>query len=298
LQLTPKGKFLRFFAFLLSAVAVLPALAHAQEAPYFVTYDHHLEEPGNLEFSPAVTLRVPRNGERFIFAPYAELEYGITARWTTELYIEGQSTNGDSAVFTGWRLENRFRPLKREHWINPILYFEFEDINEASRISKEVVGHSLDLGVRNDELSRTPAREIEGKLILSSTVKDWNISENFIFEKNLSQDEGVEFGYAFGAYRPLGTLASANKCRFCRENFTVGAELYGGLGSTQQFGFKETDSYIAPVVAWQFSDNVTFRFSPAIGLTHGSNPALFRFSTSYEVQNLRQKLYHLFGGKP
>ncbi len=285
-----------FNILLLFVVSVLPNPAHSQEAPYFVTYDHHLEEPGNLELSPAVTFRVPRTGERFIFAPYAELEYGVTASWTTELYIEGQSTNGDSAVFTGWRLENRFRPLKREHRINPVLYVEFEDINEASRISTEVVGHSLDLGVRNDTLSRTPAREIEGKLILSSTVKDWNISENFIFEKNLSKDEGVEFGYSFGAYHPLSSLASAGKCRFCRENFTAGAELYGGLGSTQQFGFKETDSYIAPVVAWQFSDNVTFRFSPAIGLTHGSNPALFRFSTSYEVQNLRGKLAHLFGG--
>lgn len=285
-----------FYFLLIPALSVLPLPAQAQEAPYFVTYDHHLEEPGNLEFSPAVTFRVPRTGERFIFAPYAELEYGVTASWTTELYIEGQSTNGDSAVFTGWRLENRFRPLKREHRINPILYFEFEDINEASRISKEVVGHSLDSGIPNDALRRIPAREIETKLILSSTVKDWNISENFIFEKNLSKDEGIEFGYSFGAYRPLATLASANKCRFCRENFTAGAELYGGLGSTQAFGFKDTASYIAPVIAWQFSDNVTFRFSPAIGLTHGSNPALFRFSTAYEVQNLRQKLAHLFGG--
>ena len=286
-----------FLVLVLTAVSVLPHLVHAQESPYFVTYDHHLEEPGNLEFAPSATLRVPRSGERFVFAPYAEIEYGITARWTTELYIEGQSTAGDSAVFTGWRIENRFRPLKREHWINPVLYFEFEDINEASRISKEVVGHSLDLGIPNDALRRIPAREIETKLILSSTVKDWNISENFIFEKNLSKDEGVEFGYSFGAYRPLGTLASANSCRFCRENFTVGAELYGGLGSTQQFGFKDTASYFAPVVAWQFNDNVTFRFSPAIGLTHGSNPALFRFSTSYEVHNLRQKLAQLFGGK-
>ncbi len=285
-----------FRLLLLSVVAVIPVLAHAQESPYFVTYDHHLEEPGNLEFAPSATLRVPRAGERFVFAPYAELEYGVTARWTAELYIEGQSTAGDSAVFTGWRIENRFRPLKREHRINPVLYFEFEDINEASRISKEVVGHSLDIGGRNDELSRTHAREIETKFILSSTVKDWNISENFIFEKNLSKDEGIEFGYAFGAYHPLGTLASANNCRFCRENFTAGAELYGGLGSSQNFGFKDTASYFAPVVAWQFSDNVTFRFSPAIGLTHGSNPALFRFSTSYEVKNLRQKLSHLFGG--
>ena len=30
--------------------------------------------------------------------------------------------------------ENRFRPLKREHIINPVLYLEYESLNEASKI--------------------------------------------------------------------------------------------------------------------------------------------------------------------
>lgn len=286
----------RFIVFSLLLLA-LPLRLAAQEAPYFVTYDHHLEEPGNLEFSPALTLGVPHSDQRFTFAPYAELEYGITARWTAELYLEGQSTAGDSAIFTGFRLENRFRPLKREHRINPILYVEYEGINEGTRIQKEVVGHAPGFDVRNAELRRTPAREIETKLILSSTVKDWNISENFIFEKNLSASEGVEFGFSFGFYRPLATLASAGKCRFCRENFTAGAEFYGGLGSTQSFGLQDTAHYAAPVLSWQFSDNVTMRFSPAIGLTHESNPVLLRFSTSYEVRGVRDKLARLWGGR-
>lgn len=286
-----------FTVLLVILLAIWPLRLAAQEAPYFVTYDHHLEEPGNLEFSPAVTLGVPRSDQRFTFAPYAELEYGITARWTTELYIEGQSTAGDSAIFTGWRLENRVRPLKREHRINPVLYFEFEDINEGTRIQKEVVGNAPGFDERNAVLSRTAARELETKLILSSTVKDWNFSENFIFEKNLSANEGVEFGYSFGFYRPLATLASAEKCRFCRENFTAGAEFYGGLGSTKGFGLQDTAHYAAPVLSWQVSDNVTMRFSPSIGLTHESNPVLLRFSTSYEVRALRDKLSHLWGGR-
>jgi len=28
-------------------------------------------------------------------------------------------------------MENRVRPLKNEHWINPCFYVEFEDINGA-----------------------------------------------------------------------------------------------------------------------------------------------------------------------
>src|SRR5262249_46397707 len=145
-------------------------IAGAQEAPYFVTYDHHLEEPGNLEIATWTTLGVPRSGQNLFLAPYAEFEYGVTGRWTAELYLEGQGTPGDSAVFTGWRLENRFKPFKREHGINPILYFEYESINEASRIHKEVVGNAEISNERNGELSRTHAHEIEAKLILSSNV--------------------------------------------------------------------------------------------------------------------------------
>lgn len=88
--------------------------AHAQESPYVVTYDHHLEEPGNLEIETFSTAGVPRSEQHFYFAPYTELEYGVTARWTSELYLEGQSTAGDSSVFTGWRWENRYRPPRIE----------------------------------------------------------------------------------------------------------------------------------------------------------------------------------------
>jgi hypothetical protein len=159
------------FIFLFGITAIL----YAQEAPYFVTYDHHLEEPGNLEIAIWSTIGIPRSGQNLFVAPFAEFEYGVTGRWTTELYLEGQGTPGDSAVFTGWRLENRFRPLKREHWINPILYFEYEGINEATKILKEVVGNAEISSERNAELAAVHAHEIEAKLILSSNFHDWNL---------------------------------------------------------------------------------------------------------------------------
>src|SRR3989442_13091285 len=149
-----------------------------------------------LEIETSSTVGVPRAGQHWFFAPYLELEYGVTGRWTSELYLEGQSTAGDSAIFTGWRIENRFRPLAREHWINPVLYLEYENINEASRIRKEIVGAAPELNESNAELRATRAHELETRLILSSTAHNWNISENFIVEKNLSENEGFEFGYA------------------------------------------------------------------------------------------------------
>jgi hypothetical protein len=269
----------------------------AQEAPYFVTYTHQMEEPGNLEVAISNTAGVPRSTQPWFVAPYVEVEYGITGRWTTELYLEGQARTGDSAIFTGWRLENRFRLFAREHRLNPVLYFEYEGINEGSRILKEVVGNASSFEAPNAQLRRAQAHELETKLILSSGVRDWNIAENFIVEKNLSQSEGFEFGYAIGAYRPLARLASGTNCRFCRENFTVGAELYGDLGSTRGFGLHDTAHYAGPVMSWQLSDNAALHLSPAIGLNHGSNPLLLRFGYSFELKGLGMRVSHLFGGR-
>jgi hypothetical protein len=269
----------------------------AQEAPYFVTYDHHLEEPGNLEIATWTTVGIPRSGQKLFFAPFSELEYGVTGRWTAELYLEGQATSGDSAVFTGWRLENRFRPFKREHWINPILYFEYEGINEATKILKEIVGNAEISNGRNAELAAVHAHEIETKLILSSNIHDWNLAENFIVEKNLSADEGFEFGYALGISRPLSKLASGQECRFCLENFRAGLELYGGLGSTNGFGLHDTAQYLAPVISWQVSDNSSIHFSPSFGLTNVSYPALLRFGYVYEIRGFGSKVARIFGGR-
>ncbi len=67
------------------------------------------------------------------FAPTVEFEYGVTAWWTAEVYLQGQATQNDSSIFTGFRFENRFRPLPREYWINPVIYVEYEDVNAGGQ---------------------------------------------------------------------------------------------------------------------------------------------------------------------
>lgn len=287
---------LRLAGLLLALLVAAPA--SGQESPYFVTYDDHMEEPGNLEVSVFSTTGLRGNGQPAYAAPYTEIEYGVKAWWTAELYLEGQKTLSDSTLFTGWRLENRWRPLARQHRINPVLYFEYENLNEASRIKKEVVGHAGPATETNAALRREHAHELEAKLILSSQVKGWNVSENFMVEKNLSADEGVEFGYALGVSRPLASLASAKNCRLCRENFAAGLELYGGLGDSRNFGLKQTAHYLAPGISWQVSDSSALRFSAGFGLTGNSAPVLIRFGYSYEIRGFREKVASLFRRKP
>ena len=54
----------RIWSLLTALVLVNAAAARAQDGPYFVTYDHYLEEPGNLEIALANTSGMPRGTTR------------------------------------------------------------------------------------------------------------------------------------------------------------------------------------------------------------------------------------------
>ena len=261
--------------------------ASAQEWPYFVTYSHALEEPGNLEIAYKGVQASPKFGNSFSSATL-ELEYGATAWWTTEVYLSGQHTANDSTIFTGYRWENRFRPLLREHLINPVLYVEYENANTADRSLLEIVGHDSisDLRIPNAVGRSDTEREIELKLILSSNFRGWNVSENFITEKNLIEPEPWEFGYAFGLSRPLTLRAGSKDCFFCRENLSAGAEIYGGLGDLDSFGLSATSHYSGPTVAFNIPRGPTVSFSPSFGLNENSVGVLYRFKVSYEIQQI------------
>ncbi len=237
------------FRHLVEAICVSTFLiavpAAAQERAFFVTYDHYLEEPGNLEIAVANTSGFPKDGHSPYSAPWIELEYGVTGWWTTELYLEGVTTRRDGSGFTGWRWEHRFRPLKSEHRVNPVLYIEYESINEASRIQKEIVGSGPLPFEPIDDLRREHQHEMEAKLILSSVVRGWNVSKNLVFEKN-------------------------------------GIEAYGGLGSTKERGLSDTRHFLAPVLAWHLTERTTLKVSTGVGLTEASDRYLVRVGWAYE----------------
>ena len=270
----------------------------AQENPYFVTYDHNLEEPGNLELEYFSTFGTQRSGNDF-HAFWTEFEYGVNAWWTTELYLDAQSTFQESTIFTGVKWENRFRPLKREHFINPVLYVEYEHKSDADKTLKEGEGHDVqaDFLTPNAEARRSINNELELKLILSSNVKGWNFSENTLAAKNLS-NQPWEFGYALAASRPLALKASATRCNFCRQNFIVGAEMYGGLGDRYSFGLQETSHYLAAVGGWNLPGGWTIRLSPGFGLNDNSHKFLLRWGVSREITGFDLMVRRLFGGKP
>jgi hypothetical protein len=283
------------FLLLFPVFCTHPALA--QENPYIVAYDHYLEEPGNLEIEYFSTVGTQRGGNNF-HAFWAEFEYGATAWWTTEFYLDGQTTFNDSTVFTGFRWENRVRPLEGEHFVNPVFYIEYENKNGADKILKEVEGHDVesDFLVSNAQARKEHIHEIEMKLILSSTFKGWNFTENTLAAKNLSNSPW-EFGYALGASRPLALKASAKRCTLCRQNFVAGAEMYGGLGTRHSFGLRDTSHYFAPGIAWNLPSGWTLRISPSFGLNDNSHQFLMRWGVAREITGFGAMISRLFGGR-
>jgi hypothetical protein len=269
----------------------------AQENPYIVAYDHNLEEPGSLEIEYFSTFGTERGGPNY-HAFWSEFEYGATAWWTTEFYLAGQTTFGDSTVFTGFRWENRFRPLKSEHFINPVLYVEFENINGADKIMKEVEGHDVesDYLATNALARQEKKREMEFKLILSRNYKGWNFTENTIASKNLT-NEPWEFGYAMGASRPLGLKGAAHRCNLCRQHFIAGVEMYGGLGTRYSFGLHDTSHYLGTGLAWNLPSGWTFKLEPTFGLNGLSHQFLLRWGASYEISGFARTLGSVFKGR-
>lgn len=272
-----------------TGAALFPQLAQSQQdPPYFVAYSSVLEEPGNLEIENQDLTASPKGAHTFL-APTIEFEYGTTAWWTTEFYLQWQATANDSTVFSGFRFENRFRPLPAEHLINPVLYLEYEDVNAADKSILEVTGNDTiaDQQQPNSVLRSEVNRSVETKLILSSDRGGWNFSENTIAEKDVNKSNPWEFGYALGVARPLSLAASSERCTFCRQNVAVGAEMFGGLGTRYAFGLKDTEHYAGPTLALVTPHGMTYKLSPEFGLDANSAGVIWRFGASYEIQQFR-----------
>ncbi len=267
----------------LTGLTVNLPTAVGQERPYFVTYSHALEEPGNVELAVKSIGGAPAGSGAF-GSETLELEYGATGWWTSELYLSGQRTASDRTVFTGYRLENRIRPLLREHWVNPVLYVEFEDINGADKSLLEVVGHDgvTDLAGASVENRLEKKREVELKLLLSRNWRGWNFAQNTIFEKNLNNSPW-EFGYAMGVSRALRLRSTGTGCGWCAERFVSGLEMYGGLGDRYTSGLHDTSHYVSPTLAWESRRGTTVSVGPAFGLNENSAGVLARMKVSVEL---------------
>jgi hypothetical protein len=280
-----------------AAIPFLPLPLHSQErtpSPYFVPYDHYMEEVDTLDIEVDGVVGLASDINTFV-ATATQFEYGIRKWWTSELYLDMQHTEHEGTLFTGFRIENRFRIWTEPHKVNPVLYIEYENVNGADKILKEIVGFDSkeDLAVPNSIARREHNHELETRLILSSQIGQWNLTGNFIGEKDLGPFPW-EFGYALGVSRPLAA-AAGKRCAFCAERFSAGVELYGGAGTWNRFTLRDTSQYLAPDLLWVAPGEVNLSVSVGWGLTDQSARMLLRFGVSRDIDGFGRKVAGLFG---
>jgi hypothetical protein len=264
---------------------------HADDGPFLALYQPGMEEPGNLEIETKSVSAKPSGGNRFLGIA-TQFEYNVNAWWTTELTIGGQTMHHEGTRITGYEWENRFRLLRSDHWINPVLDLELENVaGNDEGLLDEVVGHD---GSKEPIAPLTNGHyEFEPELILDSHFKGWTIAERLTVEKNIWHGP-FGFGYAAGISRSLALGSKPDRCDFCTRNLQLGIEMDGGLGTNDDLGLRSTSQYIAPVVAWTLANDLTLRVSPGFGVTKASVPLRLQLSLSYEIDGFSHKVMNLF----
>ncbi len=206
-------------------------------------------------------------------AQMIEFELGITDRWTSEFMVESQESGTNAYLFTGFRLENRYRFFEYGTFLNPVIYVEYEDLSEKTKYMMEVSGRE---DATEHIRARPRERVMETRLILGQDISEQvDLAFNWLNESDL--DTGVtSFGYAVGiGYKP----------GFTGRNTKLSLELYGGLGNSEDGVTADgavTQHYLAPNFLIPFGRWMV-KFGGAIGLTNVSDD-LVRLAIAYNFQ--------------
>ncbi|MGI9403329.1 MAG: hypothetical protein ACR2OF_02325, partial [Hyphomicrobium sp.] len=232
-------------------------------------------------------------GEEGYAAQLLEIEHGVTDYWTTALYFEGVKIDGEDYEFGGWRFENRLRLFNYGHFLNPVLYVEYEYLKPAHRYIRAVTGRT-DEG--EEEGEEKAEHEIESRLILGHDFSDrFNVAFDWINETNLESGKW-EFGYATGLnYTFYEAESGGEKHKGGRlgskswdvKKLTLGLEAYGGLGDSVlglTFDPDKTKQYVGVNLRAELENHIQLGIGGAFGLTGDSENAILRLVAGYEFE--------------
>jgi len=186
------------FLGILVSLAASPAWAHVRH--YVWTTEYQTIPKGEFELENWVTFKVPdtENSRENKIQYQEELEYGITDRWTLAHYQRFQTLNkvgpDDATVYQGFKFETKYRfGEKGKYWLDPLLYLEWA----------------------TDFRDEDHPNAIEGKIVLSKDLGNFNVTYNQIMESELGEGGRTEQNFSVGAsYEVLS-------------DFRLGAEFFG-----------------------------------------------------------------------
>lgn len=289
-----------------SIFALSSSLAIAQEG-YFTTYGHEMEK-GETElmimFDHTSPSKVKRDeGQRNFLSQMPEIGYCPTDQLSIELMVESFQEFGTGiSKFSGLRFETRYRLFKKEVFLNPTVYFEFEDLDPETRFKMETSGWMIKPYKMKPEGEPEREKILESRFILSQNIGNWNIAFNWLNETDTRTGENP-FGYAFGALYKLNKQPEHEKsgyscpmhpdevsdkpgeCSKCGMKLTgkgdkrsvvastLTFELCGGLGDNRQLGIIpwRQEHYFQPGIMLHLPNGLMFSTAFAIGLTDASD---------------------------
>ncbi len=224
-------------AFFVIAVIAAPAAADVRQYVWTYGYMTPVRNEVELEF----WYEFQKNSDHTTSIPLAEIEYGITDHWVAGLYGVLIKEGSDSWKFDEVRLEQRYRLF--DPGVLPVdtaLYLEYN--------------HNF---VENED-------ELEGKVILSKDVGQFNASLNLIAAQVLKSGEDTELGYSAGVSYPVSNV------------IRPGVEAFGDWKGG------ESEHYVGPSVA-VYLGKTWVNAGVGLGYTRDSDNLRMRVILSHEL---------------
>jgi hypothetical protein len=154
-----------------AAAAVLPA--RADERKFTYSYEAKTLPKGGLEFEQWVTLRTDKGEGDYVRVDFREeLEYGISDRLTTALYLNLEYVSSDGVP--GIEDESEF---------------EFEGFSSEWKYRLTDPTAPVDLLAYGEAGFGEHEQEIEFKAVVSKDLGDWSFAYNLIFELEREEEE-------------------------------------------------------------------------------------------------------------
>lgn len=285
---------------------LISTICEAQEG-YFTTYGHEIEK-GELElmlmFDHTSPSKIKREeGQRNYLSQMPEIGYSPTDQLSIEFMPEFFQEFGTGiSKFTGFRFETRYRLFKKEVFLNPTIYFEFEDLDPETRFKMETSGWVI--SPYKEEPEGEPKREkiLESRFILSQNIGNWNIAFNWLNETD-TRTGATPFGYSVGAMYKLNHHSEheedsyscpmhhdevsdkPGECSKCGMKLTkkgdkkgivassFAFEFFGALGDNKKFGIDPSrqEHYFQPSIMLHLPNGLMLSTGLAIGLTDASD---------------------------
>jgi FTR1 family protein len=185
-----------------------------------------------------------------------EIGYGFTDWWFSSLFFEFEKEGDEDYRHEATAWENIFQITEAgRFWLDAGLYFEYEVPEESDHADK-----------------------VEFKLLLEKYINRWDNILNLVAETEVGSDSSdeVEFGYAWGTYYRY------------KPAFEPGFELYGELGSDNDFGIDDDQTHQAgPVIEGSFRINprskLAYNVGYLLGLTDESPNGTFKWTVEWET---------------